>query len=165
MDVFRLDAYISEFPFLVELLPESEVDSIQVKRWDSAVLKLVPQEFEFTGSLVDISRRDRWYARTDEGLVEFGQAAYDFRSNYAYAEPESRPGYTLLDSLSKKFDEKHLPDLLVNIAHTYDATRGRRTQDSTCITIYKPARGVELIWLLKQARAEAAAQVAAECDF
>ena len=163
MNKFRFEAIVSEFPFLRELGATPECDSIQVKRWDEAVLAIVPNEYSYDGSLVNDWREDTWHAILPDGEIkrDFVKASSHYHSNYAHSQDRNECGETLLEALHD-LDES---EYLVRHEVEHDDERGRPYRDSDWWTIYKPARQVTIAGLCKEALQRAKRDVAAELDF
>lgn len=169
MDLFRLDAMVDQFPFLIDILGSYDEDptAIHVKRWDKHVLAHKPQEHRLVGSAVCEFGTDEWYVICGDKPLLFGEPEFLSRSLYAHEDPIHRVGKSLLESLLGLRDEHPsvLPAHLVNVVCEYSVRAQQPRHQTMEISVYKPARGASISELIEQTQAKAAAQVAAECDF
>ena len=167
MNRFKFQAMVEEFPFLAEL-KASEEDGIKVKRLDEKVLTYTPQEYQYTGSLVNDWGHDRWHAVMADGTVieNFVKAGYDFQSNYAYEGGRHDEGESVLEALDRLIAEQDAePAFLVNEWANHDDTSGRDYRHVQGFTVYKPGRDVNIAALIQAAKDKAKSGVAIETDF
>jgi len=162
---FKRKALCQEFPFLAgkelsALLDKAE--ELTIKKIDSQLLNSVPQHYARDGSVVGISRGwDVNFVLTD-GSVITDAVCQDGEegSNYAHSDTCYRTGETVLHAI-----DRHGVEVNFIVVRHY----GIHTEDhysfGSRLTVFKPAKGIEISELVEAAYEAASIEVAAESNF
>lgn len=168
MNRFKFEAFLKEFPFLKELVGDTDptkIDGISVKRMDENLFSRTPFYEGATGSLVGIAQGEQvHFVLTDSILmkdaVKNGGAC---THNEAYQDDESWKGETILEAI-----EKH--NLGEKLAYIVWEKYGYEIQDHYSVgglnfTIHKPPKGKTVLEYLEAARKKAIEEIKAGSDF
>ena len=142
----QLQMIFQEFPFLKEIVEKDlsqEVSAMenpeitfQVKRIDKNLLTTVPDEFYWSGSLVDVQSWMRvHFVLGDRIEYDAVKQSGEQGSNYAYARHTTWEGESVVSALAR-LGIKSLPFIVVT-ERDYDSTEGQEEVNTYTVTVYK----------------------------
>jgi len=168
MNKFKYEAYLTEFPFLREILGgrcHLDCEFIRVARADENLLLRKPNRHVAVGSMVDIDDRDDVHFVLVDGTIIKDAVAqeYEYYSNYAHDESYNKKGETILEALAGLDNPDAVKYIIVDESG-YEVIDHCSTKLFN-ITIYKAPKGGKISDYIEKARAQALAEVKAEANF
>jgi len=179
INLFRAKALAKEFPWLEAWARKEKgpsflslnfihCDGIKVKRIDESLLSLIPSFDGATGSLVGISDGEvvRFIYEAN-GEIQISDPVKDQGScvhNEAYRDDECWAGETVLEALERLQIPPSSIIAIVKYDYGYKIV-DHHSKPNWRLTIYKPAKDLDLGELIEKEREKALAQVKAEADF
>jgi hypothetical protein len=167
MNRFKFNAFVEEFPFLSELIPDSPIDcdSIKIKRATKELMGHKPYYRGATGSLVGINDdEDVSFILNDGTIIEDAvQSELSVTHNEAHRDNEYKDGETVLEAI----DRHSVTDTLKYIvSHEYGYNiESHYSQPNFRVTIFKPSREFNWVTLIVAAQRKALEEVQAEANF
>lgn len=155
---FRMEAFVSEFPFLttvLELMDGKSLNAICVKRMDERLLLSTPSYDEVCGNSTSSFWGDEYVflIRPNEVVEHRDFKFYWTDNNHESGHEKGRP---IIESMSGL--ETHLA-IVTNDYNNYGHVQAGRT-----LTIYKVGKGMNIASLIASAKARTLAKVKAEAD-
>ena len=166
MNRFKLQAYKQEFPFLEEIIGDTNPDSVRIKRVDENLLKIIPQYYYHDGSM-GISETDEkvHFVLADGTIIKNAvEQAGHTSSNYAHSQTKEWEGQTVLEAIDQHGVADKLQYIVVEYYDLDDWSGGEYKREYT-LTIYKAPKNTTFGAEIEKARAQALAEVRAEADF
>ncbi len=174
MNRFKYQAFLTEFPTLGEILhdwknndvrPAHDCTSIIVQRITPKLLSATPEFNSHVGSLVDIARREAVSFVLADGKVLYDcvRTQGTHGSNYAHEDTYSQEGETILEAIHRLQVASQLT-LIVIVKSGFTVVDHCSTNDFD-VTIYKPAKEVNIQSIIHEAEQAAIQQVRAEANF
>jgi hypothetical protein len=166
MNRFKLQAYVQEFQFLMEIVGDEIPDSVRVKRADENLLKVVPECYYHDGSMGVSKMDERVHFVLADGSILHDAVEQGGKktSNYAYSQEQSWEGETVLEAIDRHGVADQL-QYIVQDVFDLDDWEGQEYHRSWEIVIYKAPKGTSFGAEIEKARAQALAEVRAEADF
>jgi hypothetical protein len=166
MNRFKLQSFISEFPFITEILGDKTPDSVRIKRADENLLKLAPKYRYHDGSAGVSKFNEQFHFVLLDGTVITNAVQQEGHSssNYAHSQDRSWEGESVLEAI----DRHGVADQLLYIVQDVfdlDDWEGQEYHRSWEMVIYKTLKGTSFGAEIEKARAQALAEVRAEADF
>jgi hypothetical protein len=139
-------------------------EEVLIKRIDQDLLKSVPSQYYWDGSVVSIGRGQRvHFILSDDSIIRNAvKPDYESGSNYAHSDTIYGSGETILHAIDKHGVAETLRYIVIE---EFGIHEENHSSYGTRLIIYKPAKGDLIKYLIEQAYKEAAIQVAAESDF
>jgi len=166
MNRFKLQAYCKEFPFLGDIIGDTNPDSVRIKRADENLLKVVPKYYCHDGSLGVTKMDERVHFVLADGSIihDAVEQSGHTSSNYAHTQTDEWEGETVLEAIDRHSVADQL-QYIVQDVFDLDDWEGQEYHRSWGIVIYKTPKGTSFGAEIGKARAQALAEVRAEADF
>jgi len=166
MNRFKLQSFISEFPFITEILGDKTPDSVRIKRADENLLKLAPKYRYHDGSAGVSTFDEQFHFVLLDGTVITNAVQQEghISSNYAHSQDRSWEGESVLESIDRHGVAGTLQFIVQDTYDLHDWS-GSEYFRSCEINIYKPPKDTTFGAEIEKAKARALAEVRAEADF
>lgn len=156
----QFDAYVSEFPFITNVLADSQFceldvlacDSVRIARLGQEALEFTPREDEESGNLVGICIRERVSFVLDDGTILDNAVKQDFtyRSHSGHGSERSGKGETILSAIDR-LGIAETVRFVVRIDSGYEV-QDSFSQDNWSMIVYKLAKDFEISSMLQLER-------------
>lgn len=171
MNRFKLQAYVSEFPFLSEINEEirdgkhRDVEFIRIAKVDTNLLNKTPEYEGATGSMVDISTGEHihFVLSTGEVLRNAVKTSGQVTHNEAHSDDEWWDGESVLEAIDRQGIADKLSYIVVE-AYGYDI-RDHYSEGGLNFVIYKSPKGDTIARATEEEKAKALSMVQAEANF
>ena len=171
MNRFKKQAFLKEFPWLGNMLEQmewsiDEVQEIKVKRADENLLSTVPSYYYWDGSAGVTHFEEKINFILKDGTIIKNAVTQEIESgsNYAYSQPQKRPGESLAEAIDRLNVASDL-NFIVVCTIDIDDWPGREYSNYRGIVIYKPPKNRSYDDIIKHFKEQAERQVKREMDF
>ncbi len=166
MNRFKLLAYKQEFPFLEEIIGDSNPDSVRIKRADENLLRVTPRYYYHNGSMGETEDNEKIHFVLKDGTLikNAVEQSGHTSSNYAHSQTKEWKGQTVLEAIDQHGVADKLEYIVVEQYYLDDWEGSDYEKEYSCI-VYKTPKGASFGEKIEKARACALAEVRAEADF
>ena len=166
MNRFKLQAYKQEFPFLEEIIGDTNPDSVRVKRADENLLKVIPEYYCHDGSMGITEADEKVHFVLHDGSILYDAVKQSghISSNYAHSQTREWRGETVLEAIDRHGVAESLAFIVVEYYYLDDWSGQEYTKECN-FCVYKTPKGTSFGAEIEKARACALAEVRAEADF
>lgn len=171
MNRFKTKAFLNEFPFISEFLPEGveifTLDSIKIQRVDENLLIKKPSTNDWDGSMGSSNDYENVSFILYDGTILKNCVSQEGKSgsNYAHSSTTDYDGETILEAIDREVDKPDEIRYVIIFSHDYSNWEGSDYRNKNRITIYKVPKDKKFSDFIKEAQQKAVAEVNTESNF